>query len=98
MVPCWSLRCKGIFEARWGSSMQRGAGTKRARTPRSKNNREIIEIAELHGRVALRAYQLFESRGRVHGRDWEDWFRAEKEILSGQQGYGFGIAVARGES
>jgi len=65
--------------------MQRGAGTKRARTPRSKNNREIKEIAGSHGRVALRAYQLFESRGRVHGRDWEDWFRAEKEILSGQQ-------------
>jgi Protein of unknown function (DUF2934) len=65
--------------------MQRGAGTKRARTPRSKSHREIKEIAELHGRVALRAYQLFESRGRVHGRDWEDWFHAEKQILSAQQ-------------
>jgi hypothetical protein len=65
--------------------MQRGAGTKRARTPRSKDNRKNKEIPGLQGRVALRAYQLFESRGRVHGRDWEDWFRAEKEILSGQQ-------------
>lgn len=65
--------------------MQRGAGTRRARTPRSKDNREIKEIAELRGRVALRAYQFFESRGRVHGLDLEDWFRAEKEILSGQQ-------------
>jgi hypothetical protein len=74
----------GVFEAGWGSSMQRGVGTKRARTPRSKDNRENKEIPGLHGRVALRAYQLFESRGRVHGRDWEDWFRAEKEILSGE--------------
>jgi len=64
--------------------MQRGVGTKRARTPRSKDNRENKEIPGLHGRVALRAYQLFEGRGRVHGRDLEDWFRAEKEILSGQ--------------
>ena len=65
--------------------MQRGAGTKRARTPRSKDTRQIKENAELHGRVELRAYQLFEIRGRVHGLDLQDWFRAEKEILSGQQ-------------
>ena len=64
--------------------MQRGIGTKRARTPRSQDNRENKVIPGLPGRVALRAYQLFESRGRVHGRDLEDWFRAEKEILSGQ--------------
>jgi DUF2934 family protein len=38
----------------------------------------------LRGRVALRAYQLFENRGCVHGRDLEDWFRAELEVLSGQ--------------
>ena len=62
--------------------MQRGVGTKRARIPRSKGNRETKESPELHSRVALRAYQLFESRGRVHGRDWEDWFRAEQEVLS----------------
>jgi Protein of unknown function (DUF2934) len=64
--------------------MQTGIGTKRARTPRNKDNRENKETPGLPGRVALRAYQLFESRGRVHGLDLEDWFRAEKEILSGQ--------------
>lgn len=31
--------------------------------------------------VARRAYEIFESRGRVHGRDWEDWFQAESEKL-----------------
>jgi hypothetical protein len=65
--------------------MQRGIGTKRARTPRSTENRENKDTPGLPGRVALKAYQLFESRGRVHGLDLEDWFRAEKEILSGQQ-------------
>jgi hypothetical protein len=43
-----------------------------------------MEMPELHGLVALRAYQLFEKRGRAHGRDWDDWFRAEREILGGK--------------
>ena len=64
--------------------MTLGTGTKRASVSRSKRNRETREIPGLHGRVALRAYQLFENRGAVHGRDWEDWFRAEQEVLSGQ--------------
>ncbi len=64
--------------------MQHGAGTKRAKTPRRKGNRQSKEIPELHSRVALRAYELFVNRGRTHGRDWDDWFRAEQEILSEQ--------------
>jgi HSP20 family molecular chaperone IbpA len=31
--------------------------------------------------VARRAYEIFESRGRTHGRDSEDWFQAEREKL-----------------
>jgi HSP20 family molecular chaperone IbpA len=31
--------------------------------------------------IARRAYELFEKRGGEHGHDWEDWFRAESEIL-----------------
>ncbi len=31
--------------------------------------------------IARRAYELFETHGREHGRDWEDWFRAESELL-----------------
>jgi hypothetical protein len=30
--------------------------------------------------IAHRAYQLYEERGRQHGRDQEDWFRAEREV------------------
>lgn len=65
-----------------GSRMAPGAGAKPAKASRSKGNRENKHIPELQGRIALRAYQLFENRGRAHGRDWEDWFRAEREILS----------------
>jgi hypothetical protein len=62
--------------------MPSGAGARPAKTSSRKGTRENKENPELHSRVALRAYQLFEDRGRAHGRDWEDWFRAEKEILS----------------
>ena len=31
--------------------------------------------------ITRRAYELFGMRGREHGRDWEDWFRAESEVV-----------------
>lgn len=31
--------------------------------------------------IAHRAHELFEARGREHGHDREDWFRAESELL-----------------
>jgi HSP20 family molecular chaperone IbpA len=31
--------------------------------------------------IARRAYELFETRGCEHGHDWEDWLRAESELL-----------------
>lgn len=34
-----------------------------------------------HDEIARRAYQLFEERGREPGHEWEDWFRAERELL-----------------
>jgi hypothetical protein len=37
------------------------------------------EIAE---QIRVRAYELFEQRGRHEGHDHEDWARAEAEILS----------------
>jgi HSP20 family protein len=31
--------------------------------------------------IARRAYEIFEANGRQFGRDLEDWFRAERELL-----------------
>ena len=44
--------------------------------------------AEVHqGRVAQRAYELYEQRGRQEGRDLEDWLNAESQLLgSAHQG------------
>jgi hypothetical protein len=30
--------------------------------------------------IRLRAYELFEQRGKVHGHDWDDWLQAEEEF------------------
>jgi hypothetical protein len=39
-------------------------------------------------RVAQRAYERWEARGREDGRDQEDWFEAEREIGHGSSGQG----------
>lgn len=31
--------------------------------------------------IAYRAYELFQRRGNSHGRDLEDWFQAERELI-----------------
>jgi hypothetical protein len=31
--------------------------------------------------IRVRAYELYESRGRENGQDEQDWLRAEQEIL-----------------
>ena len=36
---------------------------------------------ELHRMIARRAYELFEQRGREHGRHIDDWLQAESELL-----------------
>jgi len=33
-------------------------------------------------RIRERAYELYENRGREPGQDEQDWFRAEREVLS----------------
>lgn len=39
------------------------------------------DVQQVQLTLARRAYELFEARGREHGHDWEDWFRAESELL-----------------
>jgi hypothetical protein len=38
------------------------------------------QMQQEHLAIADRAFELFETRGRGHGRDCEDWFRAESEL------------------
>jgi len=41
----------------------------------------MVNTTPPQDRIRNRAYQLYESRGREPGRDEQDWFRAEQEIL-----------------
>ena len=38
--------------------------------------------AQAQDRIALRAYALYEQRGREEGRALEDWVNAERELAS----------------
>jgi HSP20 family protein len=38
-------------------------------------------IQEIHDSIARRAFELFEGSGRWPGRELDDWFRAESELL-----------------
>ncbi len=38
------------------------------------------ENQELEEQIRLRAYALYEARGRQNGHDLEDWYRAKEEI------------------
>ena len=43
--------------------------------------------------IARRAYELFLQRGGEHGRDWEDWLTAERELLPSGSGFMIGDFV-----
>ena len=45
----------------------------------------LSEQVPLHDRIRERAYELYESRGREHGKDEQDWLRAEQEIRTHQR-------------
>jgi len=35
--------------------------------------------------IAARAYEIYLARGGDHGRDQDDWFQAERELMLGRQ-------------
>jgi hypothetical protein len=46
-----------------------------------------------HDRIARRAYELFEARGKQQGQDWADWFQAERDIRDHSRARYFSLAV-----
>jgi len=40
---------------------------------------------ELGQAIRLRAYELFEQRGKEHGHDLDDWLQAEAELTAGRK-------------
>ena len=48
----------------------------------NKMREQLQQDPSVRNRVARRAYELFIQRGRQIGREAEDWFKAETEILA----------------
>ena len=46
---------------------------------------ELQEL-ELEYQIRLRAYELYEARGRKDGHELDDWLRAEAEIMQKKAG------------
>jgi hypothetical protein len=65
-------------------SMRTGMATQLAKTSESKRVPENKEIPELHERIAMRAYQIYEDNGYAKGRDLDNWLQAEQEVLEDQ--------------
>ena len=55
---------------------QVGPSTDPLLTPPTADN----GLDDRHAEIALRAYQLYEQRGRAHGGDVDDWLLAEREL------------------
>ncbi|MGH9396333.1 MAG: DUF2934 domain-containing protein, partial [Terriglobia bacterium] len=55
----------------------------------SPTNKPVIVSGEALGAleesirkaIAYRAYEVYQSRGRNHGNDMQDWFTAESELI-----------------
>lgn len=39
-------------------------------------------VCDLEESIARRAYEIFEKRGKTHGRDLQDWFEAQAELFA----------------
>jgi HSP20 family protein len=64
---------------------QQGIQTTKQQTPASpifvEDEKLFERMKEFSQSVARRAYEYFEARGCEFGRDLEDWFRAESELM-----------------
>jgi Protein of unknown function (DUF2934) len=47
----------------------------------SKGAVTILDESTIRDRIALKAYELWESRGRSHGSDVENWLEAERVVV-----------------
>ena len=77
--------------ARATSSTTRSKKTAATTAPEStalqatQGNDNVPSNGNIEEAIRVRAYQLYEQRGRTHGHDVEDWFRAEAEISTSAQ-------------
>jgi len=59
------------------------AETKKSK-PAAARKRPKKDEGDIDEAIARKAYEIFEERGREHGRDFEHWLEAEAIIMSGK--------------
>lgn len=50
--------------------------------PPAKQNLSQESNVEVREKIRLRAYELYEQRGRGEGHEVEDWLKAESEVVA----------------
>jgi Protein of unknown function (DUF2934) len=50
--------------------------------PENGTGRNGLAASDLQSEIRVRAYELYEQRGRVAGYEEEDWLSAEREVLA----------------
>jgi len=53
-----------------------------AKDPTKKQSAAVVANPSLEEKIRLRAYALYEERGREDGHDIDDWLRAEAELTA----------------
>ena len=53
-------------------------GVEAPRPPQPASDPDSFE--RLNELIRMRAYELYEARGREPGHEWEDWLQAEREV------------------
>jgi hypothetical protein len=55
------------------------------RSPQPTPGGEISSRTPTYDQIAVRAYEIYLARGGEHGRDQDDWYQAERELVLGRQ-------------
>ncbi len=68
-------------KAALGKSPRRGTESASMQSPNPVT--QVATIANTsRNLIAARAYDIWQLRGCLHGRDQQDWFQAEQEVLT----------------
>ncbi len=55
---------------------------KKQHTTNVGSERELPSAEQIEEKIRQRAHELYELRGREHGRDLDDWLEAESELTA----------------
>ena len=95
VLPFQATKTKDVARTTPSNAEKKGKVNPMAKMPvhkkdvKTRQSQAVLSLVrseeEFQTRIAKRAYELYEQRGWQHGYDREDWFQAEKEVLTQQE-------------